>query len=175
MLYVFGYGSLIWNPGFTYTSSVLATAHAWKRRLWQGSPDHRGTPEFLGRVVTLVADQESSCRGRLYEVERGNESEVLDYLDLRESGGYQREQVRCTLPDGKHTSALTYIAGESNPNYLGHEPRHQTISCILKAQGQSGSNWDYVIKLDESLRRAGIDDSYIGGIAEELRRAAEKP
>jgi cation transport regulator ChaC len=170
MTWVFGYGSLIWNPGFPYISTCIADVPGWARRFWQGSPDHRGTPKFAGRVVTVVEDPSENCTGCVFEIESQNESGVLKYLDIRESGGYQRAYVRCALESGETVTALTYIATPSNPNFLGDGPVEEIIQRILKAKGESGSNRDYVIELDEALREAGIVDSHVAGIASRVRR-----
>lgn len=169
MTWVFGYGSLIWNPGFPYVSTCVASVPGWARRFWQGSPDHRGTPNFPGRVVTLVEDSSENCTGRVFEIESQNESDVLKYLDVRESGGYQRTYVHCSLESGATVSALTYIATPSNPNFLGDGPVEEILQRILRAKGDSGSNREYLIELDAALREAGIFDNHVAGIASRVR------
>jgi len=170
MALVFGYGSLIWRPGFPYVSACIASAPGWARRFWQGSPDHRGTPEFVGRVVTLIEDQSESCAGRLFEIESHNESDVLTYLDGRESGGYERVSITCTLDSGESVSALTYIATPGNPNFLGDATVGRILEQIMGAEGESGTNREYVIELDEALRAAKIIDHHVAIIASGLRQ-----
>ena len=67
-MWVFGYGSVIWKPAFEFVESVPATLSGYTRRFWQGSPDHRGTPEEPGRVVTLVAELHGICHGRAFHI-----------------------------------------------------------------------------------------------------------
>lgn len=88
--WVFGYGSLIYKVDFPFQEREVATLRGWERRFWQGSHDHRGTPEAPGRVVTLVRAADALCRGVAYLVDH----EVFDHLDHREKNGYERHRTR---------------------------------------------------------------------------------
>ena len=91
--WVFGYGSLIYKVDFPYLEREMAEIHGWARRFWQGSHDHRGTPEAPGRVVTLVPEPGTVCRGVAYRID----NTVFEHLDHREKNGYERYTVAIEL------------------------------------------------------------------------------
>ncbi|MEL6760163.1 MAG: gamma-glutamylcyclotransferase [Myxococcota bacterium] len=167
-LWVFGYGSLIWNPDFPYHRRVPGTLAGFARRFWQESPDHRGTPEQPGRVVTLIREPTSTCFGLLYEVTPQHVPAVLDRLDHRERGGYRRLQVVVTSEIGE-ISALVYLATEDNPHFAGPASNTELVSQISAARGESGDNIDYVLELDAALARYGVIEPSLRALADRLR------
>ena len=114
-LWIFGYGSLIWRPGFDYLERRPARLAGWQRRFWQGSHDHRGVPERPGRVVTLVRTGEGHCDGMAYRVDRATVAEVFENLDHREKNGYRRYDV--TLQTGTPP-----VGAASRPRSVSSEP-----------------------------------------------------
>src|SRR5690349_19514370 len=119
-LWVFGYGSLLFRPGFPYEERRPALVRGYRRRLDQGSPDHRGTPERLGRVATLLRDPDASSSGAVFRVAERDAEMVLKDLDHREKGGYERLELEATLLDSSTTVlATTWIASPDNPYHLG--------------------------------------------------------
>ncbi|HUP23679.1 MAG TPA: gamma-glutamylcyclotransferase [Thermoanaerobaculia bacterium] len=162
--WIFGYGSLVWRPAFPFAERRVACLEGWSRRFWQGSTDHRGVPGAPGRVVTLIEEAASRCWGLAYRVGDSARDGVLEQLDLREQGGYERREVTLRLADprtrrepGDSAAALVYLATPSNPNYLGPAPIDAIASQVLAARGPSGSNLDYVARLAEALRDLGVD------------------
>lgn len=170
-LWIFGYGSLIFRPDFPFAERRRARAAGYARRFYQGSPDHRGTPEDLGRVVTLVPSPDGFADGIAYRVEPHHEALVLAALDEREQGGYERAVVRLTLrgaATGEALEATTWIAGEGNPYWLGPDDETAIVDRIRRARGPSGANRDYVLRLRDALRAEEIDDPHVEALAQRV-------
>ena len=163
-VWLFGYGSLIWKADFDFIERRPARIHGWTRRFWQGSHDHRGTPEAPGRVVTLIADAAAHCAGMAYLIT----PEVFDHLDHREKNGYLRESVDIEFEDGA-AHGLVYIANPANAAYLGEASAQDIARHIFSAQGPSGLNLDYFRHLADALRVMGEKDPHIEAIERELR------
>ncbi|QOC21340.1 gamma-glutamylcyclotransferase [Wenzhouxiangella sp. AB-CW3] len=157
--WVFGYGSLIYKVDFPYVRRSMASIRGWERRFWQGSHDHRGTPESPGRVLTLVpSSPDQVCLGMAYLIEH----EVFEHLDHREKNGYERRKVRIRLHDADATvGGLTYFAGRNNPAWLGPADIADIARHINHSHGPSGSNRDYLLDLARSLRGLGADDTHV--------------
>jgi len=156
--WLFGYGSLIYKVDFPYLRSEQASVTGWQRRFWQGSHDHRGTPEKPGRVVTLVPAAKVVCKGIAYLVENN----VFEHLDHREKNGYRRHETDITLLSGQQKVAgVLYVADEHNPAYLGDAPIRDIATHIAGCHGPSGSNRDYVFRLAEALRDLGDMDPHV--------------
>lgn len=167
-VWIFGYGSLIWNPGFAFEQCQVGYIRGWARRFYQGSPDHRGLPGSPGRVVTLVADTQSICWGVAYQVAGESLESIFSYLDEREQGGFHRHQVdfypKTTPSDAPApavTTAAVYIAQDDNPHYLGPASVPEMALQIFHSKGPSGLNRDYLLRLAESLRGLGVTDVHV--------------
>jgi len=167
-LWVFGYGSLIWRPAMPVVVSYKATVKDWSRRFWQGSHDHRGTPESPGRVLTLVSIPGQKCEGRVFGIAETDLEQTLQQLDYREKNGYERQQVKVLTTEKGIVDALTYIAPVNNPAWLGDASDVVIANQVQHANGPSGSNKDYVLSLHTSLLADGISDEHIKSIAELL-------
>lgn len=163
-VWLFGYGSLIYKVDFGFLEARTATLEGWKRRFWQGSHDHRGTPEHPGRVVTLMPDPREACTGIAYRVS----PEVFSQLDVREKNGYLRLFQPLTLDDERTVDALVYIATEDNPAFAGPAPEDAIAARILQCQGPSGANTDYALALARALRGMGVDDPHVFAIEQHL-------
>lgn len=163
-VWLFGYGSLIYKVGFEILDARQATLEGWKRRFWQGSHDHRGTPEQPGRVVTLIPDDGAQCTGIAYQVS----PEVFSHLDVREKNGYLRLLKTLTLLDGGTVEGLVYIATEDNPAFAGPAPEDEIAARILECRGPSGANRDYALELARALRRMDVHDPHVSEIERHL-------
>ncbi|MEM7466214.1 MAG: gamma-glutamylcyclotransferase [Pseudomonadota bacterium] len=167
--WIFGYGSLVWRPGFKFSNACIATLRGWERAFCQASPDHRGTPTKPGRVLTLRKAANVHCVGMAYQVEREDKQEILDYLDVRESGGYSRQIVNIVLDTKDDVGALTYIALPDNPHAVAREPDAELLSLVKSRHGPSGSNLDYVLNLSAALQEKNIHDPVVENLAAQLR------
>lgn len=167
--WIFGYGSLIWRTGFTFAESKVGYIKGWTRRFWQGSTDHRGIPDAPGRVVTLVNDAESKCWGMGYKLFEENQADILQRLDHREKGGYERVQTPLYLSDQRVVPTTVYIATPTNHNFLGHAPKADIARQIVNSRGPSGANVEYVLELDRWLKELDVDEPHVRDIANLVR------
>lgn len=163
-VWLFGYGSLIYKADFPYLERRRARVGGWTRRFWQGSHDHRGTPEAPGRVVTLIEAPDAVCVGMAYLIT----PEVFAHLDHREKNGYLRRRVSLRFDDATTTDGLVYIADPANAAYLGPAPEAAIARHIAAASGPSGPNRDYLLQLADALRGLDADDPHVFAIEHEL-------
>jgi glutathione-specific gamma-glutamylcyclotransferase len=171
-LWIFGYGSLIFRPDFPYVARSVGFITGWTRRFWQASLDHRGTPERPGRVATLVESTDARCWGVAYRVDDAHRAQVLDYLDVRECGGYSRASLPFFDRDAQPLpDVLVYIADRANPNYRGPEATHDIAACVRAACGLSGPNREYVLQLAAALDTIGADDPHVFELAAALEHS----
>ena len=156
-VWLFGYGSLIFKADFPWLERRPAHIVGWQRRFWQGSHDHRGTPESPGRVVTLVEQPGERCIGVAYRISPG----VFAHLDWREKNGYLRFVTQVHFGDARAEEGLVYIATESNSAYLGPAPDEELACHIAGAEGPSGRNSEYLLRLAGALRALSADDPHV--------------
>lgn len=153
-LWVFGYGSLVWNPGFEYAESKCGHIDDYSRRFWQGSDVHRGTSQKLGRVVTLIQETSAKTHGRAFRLK--DEATALAYLGKRESliGGYTTVITQFYPKDPKENPipVLVYIALPNNSLFLGSAPLPEVANQIVESKGQCGFNVEYLAKLAAFMR-----------------------
>lgn len=163
-VWLFGYGSLIFKVDFPYLERRPASIRGWSRRFWQGSHDHRGTPEAPGRVVTLIRQPQAVCTGMAYFVTPA----VFEQLDVREKNGYLRFVTDMTFADGSRTEGLVYIATADNKAFLGPASEAEIAWEIARASGPSGANRDYLLNLARALRELGEHDAHVCAIEHHL-------
>lgn len=169
-VWLFGYGSLIWKADFEWLERKPARIHSWVRRFWQGSHDHRGTPEAPGRVATLVPFDGGTCAGMAYRITPA----VFDHLDEREKNGYLRTRIRIEFTDGSAADGLVYVGSADNAAFLGPAEDAELARHIASARGPSGLNREYFERLVEALAALGERDPHLEGIARELERLDRK-
>lgn len=167
-LWVFGYGSLMWRPGFPFRERHLATLTGYHRSLCIFSHVHRGTPEMPGLVLGL--DRGGKCRGLAFGVEATDAEATLAYLREREqvTAVYLERHVTVRLEDGRAVRAVTYVADRRHPQYAGRLPTEDLLRLINQGVGISGANPDYVRATHRQLIEMGVSDSILAGIAERL-------
>jgi len=184
-VYLFGYGSLMWRPGFTYTKKFNAYIKGWKRVFYQGSTDHRGTPEAPGRVVTLIKQPEETkdteewiTWGTVYAISDDEALATLKNLDYREKGGYERHELDIYLDEDESSpsygKAIVYLATTENEEYLGEDTIENIAQHIFRSIGPSGRNIDYLLKLANSLHEMGVVDQHVFDIEKIVLELMEK-
>jgi glutathione-specific gamma-glutamylcyclotransferase len=166
-MWIFAYGSLIFRPSFEYLERRRAFLPGWARRFWQGSPDHRGVPGAPGRVVTLVPCEGEICGGCAYRIDPASADAVLALLDAREAAGFERlhREVLDAPSGAPFAEALVYVAGATNPHFLGPLDERAIAEWVKKSEGPSGPNVDYVRRLHAALVELDIVDAHVEEIA----------
>lgn len=157
-LWVFGYGSLLWRPGFDFEEKRPARLGGFHRSLCVYSHVHRGTAEQPGLVLGL--DRGGSCRGLAFRVLARHAEETIDYLRKREqvTSIYLERVVPIRLDDGGQVQALTYIVDRRHGQYAGRLPKDDLLKFIRQGVGQSGPNPEYVLRTAQQLSELGMGD-----------------
>jgi len=170
-LWVFGYGSLIWNPGFAFveqTSARLVGAH---RALCIYSMVHRGTPERPGLVLGL--DRGGACQGVAFRVAASKREATVAYLRAREQvTRVYREAMRPVVLDrdgGRRARALVYLADRRHPQYAGQLTLDEQLRLVRQGHGGAGPNAAYVLATVAALEDHGIRDARLHRLAALLR------
>ena len=168
-LWVFGYGSLMWRPGFEAVETVPAKLSGFHRALCVHSFVHRGTREKSGLVLGL--DLGGSCKGMAFRVTVRNREVVLAYLRERElvTNVYLERMAGIALEDGRKVSAVTYVVDRAHLQYAAGLSVEQAAEIVSGASGVSGTNSDYVASTVQHLRQINIHDSLLEGIVKRLQ------
>lgn len=166
--WVFGYGSLIWNPGFRHISSQQGLLRGAHRSLSIVSHHYRGTPEQPGLVFGLARG--GSCRGMVFEVEEQDWREVYAYLQAREqvTSVYRDVMRPVRLADGRTVEALAFLVDERHEQYAGRLSLDQQLAFVRAGTGIAGRNVDYVLNTAQHLRAMGIRDRQLMALADLL-------
>ena len=167
-LWVFGYGSLMWRPGFLHVERRRAHLHGYHRALCIFSHVHRGTPDAPGLVLGL--DRGGRCRGVAFRVDAAERDATVAYLREREQATsvYVERNVRVRLEDGREVRALTYVADRRHPQYAGRLPAADLLRLVRQGIGISGANPDYIRQTHRQLIELGVSDPVLAAIAETL-------
>ena len=168
-LRVFAYGSLIWNPGFSYVERRKAKLLGYSRRLCVWSHHYRGAPESPGLVFGL--DPGGECLGVVFRVEPKFREPTLAYLRAREliTNVYLETEVVAVLESGEPVRAKTYVADVVHSQYAGRLSLERTLEIVRRASGRNGSNAEYVLNTRAHLEMLGIDDPELDWLCERLR------
>lgn len=170
-MWIFGYGSLMWNPGFPHIESEPAYLRGWHRAFCVQSKHYRGTPDKPGLVLGL--DRGGSCRGVAFHVAEADMAAALETLDAREliTGVYFRRRVTIEVGEPTHrriASAWTYVTDRSHLQYVGKLELGEKAELILGASGASGPNRDYLENTLMHLKALGIRDPYLEKVKREV-------
>ena len=173
-LWVFGYGSLMWHPGFDHLEKRPAKLIGEHRALCIYSFHHRGTPEKPGLVLGL--DRGGACNGMAFRVAEKLRLATIAYLREREQvTSVYREVIRSVWLDGdarERVGALVYVADRSHVQYAGRLSIDAQLHLIRQGHGNSGPNSEYVVSTVEALEREGFRDAGLHRLAAALRHGA---
>lgn len=168
--WVFGYGSLMWRPGFDYLAAEPALLYGHHRALCIYSNHYRGTHEKPGLVLGL--DKGGSCHGMAFQVEAVKWDATLAYLRERELVNYVylevMRPVRLLRRGHRAVTALTYLADRAHTQYSGALSDTDILRHVRQGHGIAGSGRDYVIATRDHLRAMGIHDARLERIAAAL-------
>ena len=155
-LWVFGYGSLMWRPGFAFEEARPAALTGYRRCFCIYSVHHRGTAQRPGLVLGL--DRGGACHGMAFRVVADRAAETLAYLRAREqvNGVYREAGLALTLDGGVQVTGLAYLAERSHPSYAGALPIARQADLIRAARGISGTNIEYLVSTLKHLAALGI-------------------
>jgi glutathione-specific gamma-glutamylcyclotransferase len=174
-LWVFGYGSLMWRPGFDVLERVPAKLIGMHRALCVYSFVHRGTPEKPGLVMGL--DRGGMCRGIAYRVAAAKREETIAYLREREqvTSVYLETMRRISLEDEtrRQVRALCYAVDRGHVQYAGRLSVDESVHYVRQGHGRSGNNRDYVIETVRALEALGYRETELHRIVERLKGAHE--
>ncbi len=170
-LWVFGYGSLIWNPGFPVAERRLATMTGFQRSFCMSSIHHRGTDDDPGLVLALDPAVGASCTGVAFAVPDEESAATVAYLREREliSSAYIERVLPVTFEDGTTVRALSYVVDTEHVQYVGGMDLERQAQIIAFAVGGRGPNTEYLWNTVSHLGELGIQDSELEWLNERVR------
>lgn len=166
--WVFGYGSLMWRPGFAHIETRKARLSGYRRALCIRSHVHRGTPDRPGLVLGL--DRGGSCLGVAFRVAGELSGEVMAYLREREqiTSVYVEKRLPVRLETGETVAAVTYVADRHHIQFAASLDVDEAARIVAGSIGRSGANEEYVLNTVEHLRALGIRDRWLESVAERI-------
>ena len=170
-LWVYAYGSLIWNPEFEFVEQRHSILRGHHRALCLWSRVNRGTPELPGLVFGL--DRGGSCRGVSYRIRARDVPDSFKALWRREmaTGAYHPRWLRCATDSG-HVRALAFVMDRQNPGYVPDLTEEHAVEIVCRASGRYGPCIDYVVQTHQALEAAGIRDGRLARLAKRLQERA---
>lgn len=170
-MWVFGYGSLIWDPGFPVAERQRARLDGWHRSFCMRSIHHRGTPDAPGLVLALDEAPGATCAGLAFRVAPGAEAATLATLRERElvSSAYLERRLTVTLEDGRQPLALVYVIDPDHAQYCGGLSLDEQARIIARARGGRGPNRDYLFATAQHLADLGLADPDLDWLARTVR------
>jgi len=170
-MWVFGYGSLVWNPGFDVSERVLGTLTGYARSFCMRSIHHRGTDENPGLVLALDECVKSRCEGVALGVADDIRDDVLEYLREREliSSAYLEKFLTVTLADGRQVEAVTYVVDTEHVQYCGGLDLEEQARIIARAHGGMGPNTEYLFNTSTHLAELRIHDPDLVWLAKRVK------
>lgn len=168
--WVFGYGSLMWNPGFATPETRPARLQGWHRAFCIYSEHYRGTPKKPGLILGLLPG--GACRGLAHRLPRDKYEDVRRYLIVREidNDGVYQEVVRpIHLADGRSVPALVYLADRTHRQFAGKLSIAKSARLVRQGHGATGSNLEYLENTLAHLRELRMRDDTLEKLARRVR------
>lgn len=174
-LWVFGYGSLLWDPGFEPAETRKAVLKDFHRSFCMLSIHYRGTEEVPGLVLALDQSEGAQCTGVAYRVKETEEEKVLGALREREliSDAYYEDKVVVIDEAGSKITCVTYIINRLNQQYCHHDLETQA-QLIARSTGVRGPNRDYLYNTQDRLKTLQIRDDDMDWLVRRVREITEK-
>lgn len=171
-MWVFGYGSLLWNPGFPVARREVATLQGYARSFCMTSIHHRGSVEAPGLVLALDEIEGTHCKGLALAVAAGEETQTLAYLREREliSSAYLERDLIVALQSGEEVQAVTYVIDPHHAQYCGGMALEQQAQIIATAVGGRGPNTEYLYNTAEHLSEIGLGDAELEWLMARVRQ-----
>jgi cation transport protein ChaC len=170
-LWIFGYGSLMWNPAFRFLEQRPARVYGYHRALCIDSTAHRGTLEQPGLVVGLAPG--GSCRGMAFLVAERNTASILDALWEREMcDGTYLARIIAVRAGPRHVRALAFVVNRAHRFYAGSQPAGAIARRIASCAGERGSNIDYLMNTVAHLEALGVRDRRLSEVLDAVRMLA---
>ena len=170
-LWVFGYGSLIWDPGFPVAEQRIGRVQGWHRSFCMRSIHHRGTVDAPGLVLALDRADGAFCTGVAFRVAEGAEAATVEALRAREliSSAYLETRLQVETPQGG-LHALTFVIDADHAQYCGGLALGEQARIIAGASGGRGPNRDYLWSTAAHLAGLGIADPDLEWLADRVRQ-----
>ncbi|MDP3341188.1 gamma-glutamylcyclotransferase [Frigidibacter sp.] len=175
-MWVFGYGSLIWQPDFPVAEAVPARLEGWHRSFCMRSIHHRGSEAAPGLVLALDAAAGAACLGVAFRVAPGAEAETLAMLRERElvSSAYLERMLEVALTDGRTVEALAYVIDPAHVQYCGGLLLEEQAQIIAEAVGGRGPNREYLWNTAAHLDQLGLGDPDLDWLAARVRALVQR-
>jgi cation transport protein ChaC len=172
-IWIFGYGSLMWNPEFDFDTRRVAVVHGYHRNFCLWSRINRGTPEQPGLVLTL--ERGGSCRGLAYRLARESARAQLSHLWRREMslGSYRPRWLECRAGTDSF-EALAFVVNRECTGYTGKLPIETMVNAIATARGKYGTSADYLFRTEAALAEHGIRDENVIQLVHRVREHLER-
>jgi len=170
-LWIFGYGSLVWNPGFAWSDRRIARLDGFRRSFCMRSIHHRGTVARPGLVLALDAADGAHCTGLAFALAPEIAEETLEYLRAREliSAAYLETEQPLTLDCGRRVRAVAYVIDRTHEQYCGDLPLEEQARIIAAAVGGRGPNAEYLHQTAAHLAQLGLPDPDLAWLSDRVR------
>jgi len=171
--WVFGYGSLIWNPAIHYYQKMIGTAYGYRRTFSLWSTIGRGSSANPGLLLAL--EPGGSCKGVLYRIRKDDRRQELDILFRRElvTAAYRPVWASIRTAKGRALKAITFVIDRSHPRYAGLLDKDTVAEIIATAEGPLGSCANYLYQTAEHLETLGIPDRQLTALAQKVRQLSD--